>query len=56
MDSPEARVKIAIGEAERLKEYLNSLSPEAWSKPNACTLWEVRDVVAHLELNSESYT
>ncbi len=48
MDSPEERVKIAIAESERLKEYLSSLPPDAWSKPSACDAWEVRDVVAHL--------
>ena len=53
MDSPEERVKIAIGEFERLKEYLSSLPPEAWSKPSACDLWEVRDVVAHLAWSAE---
>jgi len=56
MDSPEERVKIAIGESERLKEYLSSLPPEAWNKPSACDLWEVRDVVAHLAWAAEGYT
>ena len=56
MDSPEERVKIAIGESERLKEYLSSLPPEAWSKPSACDFWEVQDVVAHLAIAAESYT
>ena len=56
MDSPERRVKIAIAESERLKQYLSSLPPEAWSKPSACDRWEVRDVVAHLAWVAESYT
>lgn len=55
MDSPEQRVKIAISESGRLKEYLGSLPPEAWSKPSACELWEVRDVVAHLVGSAASY-
>ena len=55
MDSPEQRVKIAVGESERLEEYLSSLPPEAWNKPSACDLWEVRDVVAHLAWVAESY-
>ena len=41
MDSPEARVKIAIAESERLKECLNSLPAEAWNKPSACDRWDV---------------
>ena len=56
MDSPEERVKVAIAESERLKEYLSSLPPEAWNKPSACELWEVRDVVAHLAWVAEAYT
>ena len=48
MDSPDERVKIAIAESERLKEYLGSLPPEAWNRPSACDRWEVQDVVAHL--------
>ncbi|MCH8186445.1 MAG: maleylpyruvate isomerase family mycothiol-dependent enzyme [Chloroflexi bacterium] len=56
MDSPEARVKIASAESERLNEYLSSLSAEAWSKPSACDRWEVRDVVAHLVGVAQSYT
>ncbi len=56
MDSPEARVKIAIAESERLKHYLGSLPPESWNKPSACEGWQVRDVVAHLALVAEAYT
>ena len=56
MDSPEERVKIAFRESERLKEYLSSLPTEAWNRPSACDLWEVRDVVAHLAMAAESYT
>ena len=48
MDTPAERVKIAIAESERLKEYLSFLPPEAWNKPSACDRWKVRDVVAHL--------
>ncbi len=55
MDSPEARVKIATAESEQLKEYLSSLSAEAWSKPSACDRWQVRDVVAHLVGVAQSY-
>ncbi len=55
MDSPEARVKIAIAESQRLEEYLSSLCTEAWSKPSACDRWEVRDVVAHLVGVAQGY-
>ena len=56
MDSPEQRVKIAIAESERLKEYLSFLPSEAWNKPSACDRWEVQDVVAHLAWVAETYT
>ena len=56
MDAPEGRVKIGIAESERLKEYLGSLSAEAWNRPSACDRWEMRDVVAHLAWVAESYT
>ena len=49
------RAKIAIAESERLKQYLGSLLPEAWSKPSVCDRWEVRDVVAHIAWTAESY-
>ena len=55
MDSPEERVKIGIRESARLKEYLSSLPSEAWNKPSACDLWEVRDVVAHLAWVADAY-
>lgn len=32
---------------ERLLELLASLSAEDWSKPTACTAWDVHDIVAH---------
>ena len=55
MDSPEERVKIVIAESGRLKQYLNTLSPEAWCMPSACDRWEVRDVVAHLAAGGQFY-
>jgi uncharacterized protein (TIGR03083 family) len=55
MDSPEERVRLVISESERLKQYIHSLPPEAWSTPSACDRWEVRDVVAHLVLGAEIY-
>lgn len=32
---------------ERLLTLLETLQPEDWAKPTACTLWNVRDMVAH---------
>ena len=55
MDSPEQRVKIAITESERLKEYLRSLPADAWAHPSACDRWTVADVVAHLTWLSKIY-
>ena len=44
-----------IHKSGRLKEYLSSLPPEAWSKPSACDRWTVADVVAHLVWVAEAY-
>jgi uncharacterized protein (TIGR03083 family) len=55
MDSPEETVKLVIAESEHLKQYLNTLPPEAWSIPSACDRWEVRDVVAHLAGQGQFY-
>jgi len=41
-------VKVVQTESERLKQYLAALPQDAWTKPSACALWEVRDVVTHL--------
>lgn len=32
---------------DRFLTMLNTLDPSDWSKPTACTLWTVRDIVAH---------
>ena len=32
---------------ERLLQLLASLHPDDWSKPTACTAWDVKDMVAH---------
>jgi uncharacterized protein (TIGR03083 family) len=55
MDSPEETVQLVIAESERLIQYLNTLSPEAWRTPSACDRWEVRDVVAHLAGQGQFY-
>lgn len=49
------RVKLIHSESEWLKEYLNSLPPDAWGRPSACDRWTVADVVAHLTWVAEFY-
>jgi uncharacterized protein (TIGR03083 family) len=50
------RVKVVQTEFERLQQYLAALPQDAWAKPSACALWEVRDVVAHLIRVPNNYT
>ena len=47
------RVELVGSEAERLQVYLQTLPPDAWSRPSACGLWTVADVVAHLDFVAE---
>ena len=35
-------------ERKSLSEFLDTLTPEQWTKPTACTKWNVRALVAHL--------
>ena len=49
-------VTVLQTEFERLKQYLAALPVDAWTKPSACALWEVRDVVAHLTTGIEGFT
>jgi len=49
-------VTVLQTEFERLKQYLAALPADGWTKPSACALWEVRDVVAHLSLTMSHYT
>jgi len=56
MNAPEDTVKLIIAESERLTQSLTTLPPEAWSTPSACECWEVRDVVAHLAIDTEVST
>ena len=55
MVSPEYCVKLVQSESEQLKQYLDTLPPDAWSRPSACDRWEVRDVVAHLIGGAQIY-
>ena len=49
-------VTVLQTECERLQQYLTALPEDAWTKPSACALWEVRDVVAHLIRAANGYT
>ena len=49
-------VKVIQTETERLRQYLAALPADAWTKPSACALWEIRDVVAHVSGVPTAYT
>jgi len=55
MDTPENLVQLIHSESEWLTQYLQTLPPEAWRRPSACELWEVRDVVGHLTWLAEFF-
>lgn len=40
--------RMARVELDRVLKLLESLSPEEWTRPTACTRWDVRQVVAHM--------
>src|SRR5260370_16885275 len=40
--------EMAAVELERLLTLVESLAPADWDQPSACTLWNVRQVVAHV--------
>ena len=39
---------LARDERADLADFLATLTPEQWDAPTLCTLWRVRDVVAHM--------
>ena len=49
-------VNVVQTESERLQQYLTALPADAWRKPSACALWDIRDVVAHLSAIAHAYT
>ena len=55
MDTPAQLIKVLQREAERLMQDLSTLAPDAWRRPSACDLWEVRDVVGHLTCMAERF-
>jgi uncharacterized protein (TIGR03083 family) len=48
MSSFASRVQLALAESARQKTYVNTLSPEAFDQPTACSRWAVSDLMAHL--------
>src|SRR5215475_8813022 len=56
MHAPEDTVQLISAESERLTQSLTTLPPAAWRTPSACERWEVRDVVAHIAMETEGYT
>jgi uncharacterized protein (TIGR03083 family) len=49
------RIDVLTEESARIDRYLRTLPPEAWTRPSACTQWQVQDVVAHLVGVAEFY-
>ena len=45
--APDEAYSLLKVQLDRLLALLETLSPEDWSKPTACTMWNVRDMVAH---------
>ncbi|MFB3060585.1 MAG: maleylpyruvate isomerase family mycothiol-dependent enzyme [Candidatus Binatia bacterium] len=48
MSTPHERVIILKAENQRLEQYLNDLSEEAWAHASTCDQWTVADVIAHI--------
>jgi len=49
-------VTVIQTESERLQQYLVALPQGAWTKPSACALWGIRDVVTHFTRPPQAYT
>jgi uncharacterized protein (TIGR03083 family) len=45
-DAEEAH-NLMVTSLERMMHLLRSLEPEEWTRPTACTAWDVHDMVAH---------
>src|SRR3989454_12476258 len=53
MDDMARRVGLIQDLSSRLGHLLAGLSREEWTRPSACALWAVREVVAHLTGGAE---
>ena len=47
-DIANANAQIAVESHESLADYLQSLDPQTWGDPTACTKWTVRDLANHV--------
>ena len=54
-DTRGALVELIKSESERVKEYVNSLPPEALKLPTPCPSWNVGEVIAHLDWFAQTY-
>ena len=50
-----SQVTVARGATEWLRDQLSTLTPEQWQAPNACGVWSVADVAAHLVWVADLY-
>jgi len=48
MPSFASRVQLALTESARQRTYVNTLPPEAFDHPTACSRWVVSDLLAHM--------
>jgi len=55
MSTLESYVPLIQAEAERLAQFLDTLSADDFQRPSACELWEIHDVVAHLIWGADFY-
>ena len=55
IDQSQAQVELIRSEAERIKQYVNSLPEDALEKPSPCEKWNVGEVIAHLIWFAEIY-
>ena len=55
IDTRKTDVELIQSETERVKQYINALPPEALEHPSPCEMWNVGEVIAHLDWFAETY-
>ena len=55
MDTRKTDVELIQSETERVKQYINALPPEVLEHPSPCEMWNVGEVIAHLDWFAETY-